>query len=122
MNDQFLEFIKIAMSSQYDHQTNIMDLSRFRHCKHLKNQGLYIMLNRPNVLANIIRLINENAPNTIAINLSDNKIQILEPLKNLSALKQLKALNLSKNNVIIDFFQVIRSPNMFDLIFFYNYR
>lgn len=99
MNDQFLEFIKIAMSSQYDHQTNIMDLSRFRHCKHLKNQGLFIMLNRPNVLANIIRLINENAPNTIAINLSDNKIQILEPLKNLSALKQLKALNLSKNNI-----------------------
>ncbi|OTF80139.1 nuclear RNA export factor 1-like protein, partial [Euroglyphus maynei] len=97
MNDQYLELIKISMSSQYDHHTNIMDLSRFRHCKHLKNQGLYIMLNRPNILANIIRLINENAPNTIAINLSDNKLQILEPLKELSALNQLKALNLSKN-------------------------
>ncbi|KAH9422072.1 Nxf1p [Dermatophagoides pteronyssinus] len=99
MNDQYIELIKIAMSSQYDHHTNIMDLSQFTHSKHLKSQGLYIMLNRPNVLANIVRLIIDNAPNTIAINLSDNKIQILEPLKDLSSLTQLKALNLSKNNI-----------------------
>lgn len=99
MNDQFKTMIKEAMIAKYDQQSQILDLSRFRDFELFRNNGVYVVLNRMNILSYVIDLIVMHMPNIIAINLSHNQITLLEPMKAFANLSQFKALDLSHNNV-----------------------
>ncbi|KAI7696034.1 hypothetical protein SSS_06794 [Sarcoptes scabiei] len=99
MNDQFKTMIKEAMIAKYDQQSQILDLSRFRDFELFRNNGVYVVLNRMNILSYVIDLIVMHMPNIIAINLSHNQITLLEPMKAFANLSQFKALDLSHNNI-----------------------
>jgi len=95
--------IKTAMSQQYDANNHIMNLSDFVNAEEFKRQGLYVIIGRANVLRTIVNIIVENTPNIRALNLSDNKLNHLDPLQilNEKGIHSLKAVDLSKNKVRI---------------------
>lgn len=95
-----LESIKLAMSQLYDGSSRVMNLSSFRDSPVFHEKGLFVNLSRPNVLKQVVDIILQNAPDIVALNLSNNRIFSLEPLLPLvKHCTQLKALDLSKNKV-----------------------
>lgn len=100
LNDDLTEKIKIVMSQRFDVTSCIMDLSKFREDQNFQQLGLYVSLSRPNVLHTVIKIIVENTPQIVGLNLRDNKITTLETLVQLAVeCRLLRALDLSKNQV-----------------------
>jgi nuclear RNA export factor len=102
INEELTQTIKTVMSNRYNAETKIMDLSKFREDINLQQLGLYVPLSRPNMLNAVIKIIIENTPDFIGLNLRDNKLTSLEPLVSLiNVCPNLKAIDLSLNQVII---------------------
>ena len=104
INEELTNTIKLVMSQRFDVNTNIMDLSKFREDPNLSQLGLYVPLSRPNMLNTVIKIIVENTPQIVGLNIRDNKIQSLEPMVQLGAeCRQLKAMDLGQNQVFTAF-------------------
>ncbi len=102
IDEELIETIKTRMSARYDAELKLLNMSTFRDDQQLKQLGIYVALSRPNLLHLVIRIITENIPDIVGINLSDNKISGLEPLASLEkTCKFLQAIDLSKNEVTI---------------------
>lgn len=98
VNAAMKEKMKLAMVKRYSSITKAMDLTKFHADPDL--QMLFCALFKPIILLAVIDIIAENIPDIEAINLSDNKIQMLSHLKRLSQkLPKLKVLHLGNNKV-----------------------
>lgn len=98
VNAAMKEKMKLAMVKRYSSITKALDLTRFHADPDLTL--LFCALFKPIILLAVIDIIAENIPDIEAINLSENKIQMLSHLKRLAnKLPKLKVLHLGNNKV-----------------------
>lgn len=98
VNTAMKEKMKLAMVKRYNPATKALDLAKFHADPDLSS--LFCALFKPIILLAVIDIIAENIPDIEAINLSDNKIQILNHLKRLpQKLPNLKILHLGNNKI-----------------------
>uniref|UniRef100_T1JGC8 NTF2 domain-containing protein n=1 Tax=Strigamia maritima TaxID=126957 RepID=T1JGC8_STRMM len=98
LDDFILNKIKEVMSKRCNMDAKTLDLSSFVNDIDLKNNGIYISLNRQIVFSSIIELIEGNIPDLVSLNLTDNKLTS-EQLRLLKKLKNIKCLLLGGNNL-----------------------
>ncbi|KRT79098.1 hypothetical protein AMK59_7798 [Oryctes borbonicus] len=116
VNSAMKEKMKLAMVKRYNPATRALDLAKFHADPDLSL--LFCALFKPIILLAVIDIIAENIPDIEAINLSDNKIQILNHLRRLShKLPNLKILHLG-NNKIKDIIQLdsLMGLNIIELV------
>ena len=100
INDEVKEVMKRAIASRYDRVNSVVKLSSFFNDPELKKTGLYLPAAKRNVLEEIVNIIVEFIPEVKAIDLSDNRIYSLDPLKNIvTSCPNVIALDLSKNSI-----------------------
>lgn len=92
------ERMKQAMAKRYNVATKALDLTKFHADPELTD--IFCALFRPPIMAAAIDIIAENIPDLEALNLNDNKLNLIEHLKVLATkLKSLKILYLGDNKV-----------------------
>lgn len=90
--------MKNAMVKRYNATTKAMDLTKFHSDPDLTD--IFCALFRPPIMSAAIDIIAENIPDLEALNLNDNKLNMLDHLKMMvSKLPQLKILYLGNNRV-----------------------
>lgn len=100
--NDFIEKLKIVMSNRYDVAEKSLNLSSLYNDQEFLKMHLFVSLSRINVCKEAVKVIIENIPDLKHLNLSSNKIQNLEPFKQLvSSCKNLKKIDLTYNNVSI---------------------
>lgn len=98
IDDTLKEKMKLAMVKRYNAATNALDLTKFHADPDLGD--VFCALFRPTIMLAAIDVIAANIPNLEALNLSDNKIHLLDHLKCLSMkLPNIKILYLPRNRV-----------------------
>lgn len=98
IDETLKERMKLAMVKRYNGATKAMDLTKFHSDSDLTD--IFCGLFRPPIMAAVIDIISENIPDLEALNLNDNKIQMLDHMKVLATkLPQLKILYLGNNKV-----------------------
>lgn len=97
--DQSLkERMKNAMVKRYNPATKALDLTKFHADPDLTD--IFCALVRPPIICAAIDIISENIPDLKALNLNNNKLNLLEHLKSISAkLPSLEILYLGDNKV-----------------------
>lgn len=92
------EKMKLAMAKRYNAANKALDLTKFHSDPIL--QDFFCALYKPIILLAVIDIITENIPDLEALNLNDNKIQILTFLqKFIAKLNKVKILYLGQNKV-----------------------
>lgn len=106
--------MKNAMVKRYNVATKALDLTKFHADSDLTD--IFCALYRPQIMTAAIDVISENIPDLEALNLNDNKLNMLDHLKVITKkLPQLKILYLGDNKVSRNIFYVISSyVNLFD--------
>lgn len=100
LDESLVSTIKEVMAKRYDQNSRYLDLSNFRKDADFLSKELYISLERPNILSTVSSMIQENIPELMILNLSENRIKSLEKLSPIgSTCQNLKAVNISKNMV-----------------------
>lgn len=100
IDEMLLQLIRDAMSKRFATGLNYLDLSAFRKDEIFVSRELYVPLDRPAILKEVVKLIQQNIPNLSILNLADNRIKNLEPLELLkTSCPAIRAINLSKNMV-----------------------
>lgn len=95
------EKMKTAMAKRYNATTKALDLTKFHADPDL--QDLFCALFKPIILQAVFNIISENIPEIEALNLHDNRLQILSHLKRMcTKLPNLKILHLGNNKVRMD--------------------
>ena len=98
IDDTLKEKMKLAMVKRYNAGTNALDLTKFHADPDLGD--VFCALFRPTIMLAAVDVIAANIPNLEALNLSDNKIHLLDHLKCLSMkLPNIKILYLPRNRV-----------------------
>jgi nuclear RNA export factor len=97
--DQTLkERMKLAMVKRYNSHTKALDLTKFHSDSDLSD--VFCALFRQPIMAAVIDIIAENIPDLEALNLNDNKLNMIDHMKVLSSkLPQLKIIYLANNRV-----------------------
>ncbi|XP_045476464.1 nuclear RNA export factor 1-like isoform X2 [Harmonia axyridis] len=92
------EKMKLAMANRYNAANKALDLTKFHSDPML--QDYFCALYKPIILLAVIDIIAENIPDLEALNLNDNKIQILTFLQKFVAkLDKVKILYLGQNKI-----------------------
>lgn len=92
------EKMKLAMAKRYTAATKALDLTKFHADADLRD--IFCALFRPTIMLAAIDIIAENIPDLEALDLSDNKIHLLDHLKCLATkLPSLKILHMANNKV-----------------------
>lgn len=92
------EKIKLVMARRYNSATKALDLTKFHADPDL--QDYFCCLFKPIVFLAVIDIIAENIPDLEALNLCDNKMQMLSFVKKLNQkLPNLKILHLGNNKI-----------------------
>lgn len=92
------EKIKLVMAKRYNAATKALDLTKFHADPNLQDQ--FCALFKPVILQAVCNVIKENIPEIEAINLQDNRLQVLGHVRNsMKVLKHLKVLHLGNNKV-----------------------
>lgn len=100
MSDENVERLKVVMSSRYDPSIKALDLSALYENKDLQSEGLFLPMNRSNVALTVCKIIQENIPELVGLNLSNNRMLSLASLEKLvSQAPNVTALNLSRNQL-----------------------
>jgi nuclear RNA export factor len=98
IDDSLKERMKHAMGKRFNAATNALDLTKFHADPDLTD--IFCALFRPPIMSAAIDIIAENIPNLEALNLNDNKLNMLDHLKVIpQKLKNLKILYLGNNKV-----------------------
>ncbi|XP_028128497.1 nuclear RNA export factor 1 isoform X1 [Diabrotica virgifera virgifera] len=98
MTDSLKEKIKLTMAKRYNAPTKALDLTKFHADPDLQNY--FCALFKPIVFLAVIEIIAENIPDLEALNLYDNKIQLLNFLKKLDKkIPNLKILHIGNNKI-----------------------
>ena len=100
INDKLAALIREVMSKRYDVNFKLLNLSNFKSDNSFVNEELFVALSRPNILVEVVKVIKANIPDLVLLDLSDNNMNVIEPITNLSEVcKNLKGINLAKNKV-----------------------
>lgn len=103
VNAELKERMKLTMAKRYNSATKALDLTKFHADPDL--QDYFCGLCKPIIFLAVIDIISENIPELEALNLQDNKIQILIQVKKLNQkLPNLKILHMANNKVSFNVF------------------
>ncbi|XP_067831842.1 nuclear RNA export factor 1-like isoform X2 [Heptranchias perlo] len=95
-----IEHIKQCMSKRYDGSQQALDLNSIRSDPDLVSQNIDVVLNRRNSMNAVVKIIEENIPELLSLNLGNNRLYKLDDLADLvSKAPNLKILNLSRNEL-----------------------
>uniref|UniRef100_A0AAY4D136 Nuclear RNA export factor 1 n=1 Tax=Denticeps clupeoides TaxID=299321 RepID=A0AAY4D136_9TELE len=95
-----LEHLKQCMSKRFDGSQQALDLSNIRTDPDLVSQHIEVILNRKSCMQAVIKIIEENIPELVSLNLSNNRLYRLDDLLTLvNKTQNLKILNLSHNEL-----------------------
>lgn len=98
VDDSVKERMKLAMVKRYNLQTKALDLTKFHADQDLSD--IFCALFRQPIMAAVVDIISEHIPDLVALNLNDNKLNMIDHLRVLSSkLPQLKILYLGHNRV-----------------------
>lgn len=102
IDDVLLQLLRDVMSKRFALDLNYLDLSNFRKDEHFVSREVYVPLDRPLILKEVVKIIQQNIPNLTILNLADNRIKFLESLSPLTtSCPALRAINFSKNMVCV---------------------
>ncbi|TRY57567.1 hypothetical protein DNTS_023502 [Danionella cerebrum] len=95
-----LEHLKQCMAKRFDGAQQALDLNNVRVDPDLVSRNIEVTLNRRNSMLGVIKIIEENIPELVCLNLSNNRICQLEDLACIvNKVPNLKILNLSHNEL-----------------------
>ncbi|XP_055036957.1 nuclear RNA export factor 1 [Misgurnus anguillicaudatus] len=95
-----LEHLKQCMAKRFDGSQQALDLNNIRVDPDLVSQNIEVTLNRRNSMLGAIKIIEENIPELVCLNLSNNRLFRLDDLAEIvSKVPNLKILNLSHNEL-----------------------
>ncbi|XP_014303433.1 nuclear RNA export factor 1 isoform X3 [Myotis lucifugus] len=95
-----VEQLKLIMSKRYDGSQQALDLKGLRLDPDLVAQNIDVVLNRKSCMAATLRIIEENIPELLSLNLSSNKLYRLDDMSSIvQKAPNLKILNLSGNEL-----------------------
>ncbi|XP_056328602.1 nuclear RNA export factor 1 [Danio aesculapii] len=98
-----LELLKLCLSKRFDDSQKSLDLTSIRTDPELVCHNVDIILNRKNCMQAVIKIIQENIPELLSLNLSKNKLYKLDGLTELvDKAPNLQSLNLSNNELKSD--------------------
>uniref|UniRef100_A0A670JST8 Nuclear RNA export factor 1 n=1 Tax=Podarcis muralis TaxID=64176 RepID=A0A670JST8_PODMU len=94
---------KLCMSKRYDGSQQALDLKNLHTDPDLVAQNIDMVLSRRSCMLAVLRIIQENIPELLSLNLSDNKLYRLDDMAELpQKAPNLKILNLSSNQLKTD--------------------
>ncbi|XP_076877881.1 nuclear RNA export factor 1 isoform X2 [Brachyhypopomus gauderio] len=100
LKDQDVMHLKECMSKRFDCSEQFLDLNSICTDPDLVVKNIKVILNRKNCMQAVIKIIEENIPELVSLNLSNNKLYKLDDLTDLvNKTPSLKALNLSHNEL-----------------------
>ncbi|CAB1337517.1 unnamed protein product [Coregonus sp. 'balchen'] len=95
-----MEHLKQCMAKRFDGSQRALDLNNIRTDPDLVSQNIRVILSRKTFMDAVVKIIEENIPELVCLNLSNNKLYKLEDVADLiSKAPHLKTLNLSHNEV-----------------------
>uniref|UniRef100_A0A8C5LAP5 Nuclear RNA export factor 2 n=1 Tax=Jaculus jaculus TaxID=51337 RepID=A0A8C5LAP5_JACJA len=95
-----MELLKLAMRKRYDVSHQALDLQRFRFDPDLLDCGVDMKLNQRSCMSATLKIIQENFPELLSLNLRNNKLYQLDSLITVVKMApHVKILNLSKNEL-----------------------
>ncbi|XP_015272332.1 PREDICTED: nuclear RNA export factor 1 [Gekko japonicus] len=98
-----IEQLKLCMSRRYDGSQQALDLKSLRTDPDLVAQNMDVVLHRRNCMQTMLHIIEENIPELLSLNLSDNKLYRLDDMAEIAEkAPNLKILNLSCNQLKTD--------------------
>lgn len=98
VDDTVVERMKLAMVKRYNAVTKALDLTKFHSDPDLLD--IFCALFRPSFMSQAFKIIGENIPQLEALNLNDNKINLMVHFADLPAkVPNLKILYLANNKV-----------------------
>ncbi|XP_031353729.1 nuclear RNA export factor 1 isoform X2 [Photinus pyralis] len=98
ITDSLKAKLKAAMANRYDLANKALDLTKFHADPQL--QDVFCALFKPIMLLTVIDIMSENIPELVALNLNENRIQVLNHLKKIDKkLPNLKILHLGNNKI-----------------------
>lgn len=95
-----VEQLKLIMSKRYDGSQQALDLKGLRTDPDLVAQNIDVVLNRRSCMAATLRIIEENIPELLSLNLSNNRLFRLDEMVTIvQKAPNVKILNLSGNEL-----------------------
>lgn len=95
-----VEQLKLIMSKRYDGSQQALDLKGLRSDPDLVAQNIDVVLHRRSCMAATLRIIEENIPELLSLNLSNNRLYRLDVMSSIvQKASNLKILNLSGNEL-----------------------
>lgn len=100
LKEQDLERLKQCMSKRFDASEHHLDLNSIRTDPDLVSQNIEVILSRKSCMHAVVKIIEENIPELVCLNLSNNRLFKLDDLAELvNKVPNLKTLNLSHNEL-----------------------
>ncbi|XP_075394550.1 nuclear RNA export factor 5-like [Tenrec ecaudatus] len=101
LNVEQIEQLKLTMKKRYNIFKKALDLQKFRFDSDLLDHEIDMILNRKNCMAAILKIVEENFPELLSLNLCDNKLYQLNGLSDIiQKAPNVKILNLSRNELL----------------------
>lgn len=95
-----MEHLKQCMAKRFDGSQQALDLNNIKVDPDLVSQNIEVTLNRRNSMLAVIKIIEENIPELICLNVSNNRLFRLDDLADIiNKVPNLKILNLSHNEL-----------------------
>ncbi|CAL1544423.1 unnamed protein product [Lymnaea stagnalis] len=95
-----IEKLKIRMSDRYDPSTQVLNLSALFSDDVLTQENIFLPLNRASTMAAVTKIIGENIPELVGLDVSKNKLLSLGHLTDLvKVTPNVQSLNLGENQL-----------------------
>uniref|UniRef100_A0A4W4GDS5 NTF2 domain-containing protein n=1 Tax=Electrophorus electricus TaxID=8005 RepID=A0A4W4GDS5_ELEEL len=104
LKDQDLVHLKQCMSKRFDRSEQFLDLNSIRTDPELVSQNIEVILSRKSCMQAVVKIIEENIPELVSLNLSNNRLYKLDDLADLVnkvTFKLCPPTNLKSTSIII---------------------